>query len=418
MQLKTFFLLLLSFAAFLVLASCSPQQSAAAPTVNAASFPTAALVPATTTSTGASCRTISAEPTPEAGFSSFPAVSTGDYTRGPSNAPVTMIEYCDFQTPICLSMAAVASNLVYKHPDDLRFVFRPVPISALDKSQMAVDAALAADEQGHFWEMYDVLFQKNAEWANLSETDFESWLKKQASSIGLDASKFSAALNSPETESKARSMFEAAQSAGLQAVPLVLLNGKPQPLFTLDFNTMDRTISLIALGAKQFKSCPAFDIDPSKQYIATIRTDKGDIVIQLFPDKAPLAVNSFVFLAQNGWYNGVTFHRVIPGFVAQAGDPSGTGNGGPGYVFNDETDNGLQFDKPGVVGMANSGPNTNGSQFFITYTPQPALNGRYTIFGQVIQGMDVLQSLTPRDASQNPGAAPGDTIISVTIEVK
>ena len=297
-------------------------------------------------------------------------------------------------------------------------MFRPVPIAALDKSQMAVDAALAADEQGHFWEIYDVLFQKNSEWANLSETDFESWLDKQAVGIGLDEAKFSAALNSPETASKAKSMFDAANTSGLQAVPLVLLNGKPQPLFALDFNTLDSTISLIALGAKQFKSCPAFNIDPSKQYIATIHTDKGDILIQLFPDKAPLAVNSFVFLAQNGWYNGVTFHRVIPGFVAQAGDPSGTGNGGPGYVFNDETDNGLQFDKPGVVGMANSGPNTNGSQFFITYAPQPSLNGRYTIFGQVLQGMNVVESLTPRDASQNPGAAPGDQIISVTIEVK
>ncbi len=416
MRLKTSFLLLLSFSALVLLASCS-SQAAATPTANAVSSPTPTLIPAAT-SAGAGCTAINTIPTPEASSSNFPAVTATDFTRGPSNAPVTMIEYCDFQTPICLSMAAVASNLVYKHPKDLQFVFRPVPIAALDKSQMAVDAALAADEQGHFWEMYDVLFQKNAEWANLSETDFESWLDKQASSLGLDASKFSAALNSPETASKAKSMFDAANTAGLQAVPLVLLNGKPQPLFQLDFNTMDSTISLIALGARQFKSCPAFNIDPSKQYLVTIHTEKGDIVIQLFPDKAPLAVNSFVFLAQNGWYNGVTFHRVIPGFVAQAGDPSGTGNGGPGYVFNDETNNGLQFDKPGVVGMANSGPNTNGSQFFITYAPQPGLDGRYTIFGQVLQGMNVVESLTPRDASKDPGAAPGDEIISVNIEVK
>lgn len=417
MPLKTYFFLLLSFSSLLLLSSCSSQQ-AETPTSNAVSSPTPTLVPATATVSTSGCTAINTIPTPNASSSSFPAVTTADYTRGPSDAPVTMIEYCDFQTPICLSMAAVASNLVYKHPKDLQFVFRPVPISTLDKSQMAVDAALAADEQGHFWEMYDVLFQKNSEWANLSQTDFESWLNKQAAGIGLDASKFSAVLNNPETASKAKSKFDAAHTAGLQAVPLVLFNDKPQPLFALDFNTLDSTVGLIALGARQFKSCPAFNTDASKQYIATVHTEKGDIVIQLFPDKAPLAVNSFVFLAQNGWYNGVTFHRVIPGFVAQAGDPSGTGNGGPGYVFNDETSSGLQFDKPGVVGMANSGQNTNGSQFFITYAPQPSLNGRYTIFGQVLQGMNVVESLTPRDASQTPGAAPGDKIISVTIEVK
>ncbi|MCL4529020.1 MAG: thioredoxin domain-containing protein [Chloroflexi bacterium] len=149
MRLKTSFFLLLSFSALLLLASCS-SQTAATPTANTVSPPTPTLIPATATSTGAGCTEINTAPTPEASSSNFPAVTATDFTRGPSNAPVTMIEYCDFQTPICLSMAAVASNLVYKHPNDLQFVFRPVPIAALDKSQMAVDAALAADEQGHF----------------------------------------------------------------------------------------------------------------------------------------------------------------------------------------------------------------------------------------------------------------------------
>ena len=117
-------------------------------------------------------------------------------------------------------------------------------------------------------------------------------------------------------------------------------------------------------------------------------------MIQLYADQAPLAVNSFVFLAKQGWFDGVTFHRVIPGFVAQTGDPSGTGKGGPGYFFKNEVSD-LRYDKPGVVGMANSGPDTNGSQFFITYAPQPSLDGSYTIFGQVIQGMDVVENLTP-----------------------
>jgi cyclophilin family peptidyl-prolyl cis-trans isomerase len=263
-----------------------------------------------------------------------------------------------------------------------------------------------------------VLFQRNEEWSNLSAGDFKAWLNQQAIGLGLDGARFEAALTSPETATTAGSMFEAAQSAGLQSVPLVLINGKPEPLFAIDYPTLDSTISLIALGTRQFKSCPAFSLDASKQYLATIHTEKGDIVIQLYADKAPLAVNSFIFLARNGWFDGVTFHRVLPGFVAQAGDPSGTGRGGPGYVFRNEVSPDLKYDRPGMVGMANSGPDTNGSQFFITYAPAAQLDGQYTIFGQVIQGMDVVESLTPRDPAQAANLPPGDKILGVTIEEK
>jgi cyclophilin family peptidyl-prolyl cis-trans isomerase len=158
-------------------------------------------------------------------------------------------------------------------------------------------------------------------------------------------------------------------------------------------------------------------INPTKQYIATLHTEKGDIVIELAADKAPLAVNSFIFLARNGWFDNVTFHRVIPGFVAQAGDPSGTGYGTPGYAFKNEISN-LKFDAPGVVGMANAGADSNGSQFFITYSSQPTLDGKYTVFGHVIQGLDVATSLTPRDPSQSGDLPTGDKILSVTIEEK
>ena len=142
----------------------------------------------------------------------------------------------------------------------------------------------------------------------------------------------------------------------------------------------------------------------------------GDFVIQLFPAKAPITVNSFVFLARQGFYNGVTFHRVLEGFMAQGGDPTGTGQGGPGYQFVNETSN-LTFDKAGVVAMANSGPNTNGSQFFITFAPQPQLNGGYTIFGQVVSGMDVVNAIRPRNPDQNP-TFQGDVMESVTITEK
>ena len=195
-----------------------------------------------------------------------------------------------------------------------------------------------------------------------------------------------------------RSMYDAAKKLSIPAVPLVLINGALQPSYILDYQSMSDAVGLIALGKKQFTQCPSFSVDPKKQYIATLHTEKGDIVIQLFPDKAPLAVNSFVFLARQGWFDGVTFHRVIPGFMAQAGDPSGTGRGNPGYFFKNEISD-LKFDKPGMVGMANSGSDTNGSQFFITFAPAPHLDGGYTIFGQVLSGLDVAEKLTPRDPS-------------------
>ena len=159
---------------------------------------------------------------------------------------------------------------------------------------------------------------------------------------------------------------------------------------------------------------PEMSIDTNVQYFATVKmATGGEFVIQLYPDKAPITVNSFVFLAREGFFNGITFHRVIEGFMAQGGDPTGTGMGGPGYQFVNE-DSDLTFDKEGVVAMANAGRDTNGSQFFITFGPQEFLNGGYTIFGQVVEGMDVVHGITRRDPMANPGFE-GDAIESVTI---
>jgi len=164
----------------------------------------------------------------------------------------------------------------------------------------------------------------------------------------------------------------------------------------------------------QYSAYPPMTIDAGKEYFALVKMENGDeFTIQLFPDKAPKTVNSFVFLAREGYFNGVTFHRVLDGFMAQGGDPTGTGMGGPGYEFENE-DSDLTFDKEGVVAMANAGPDTNGSQFFITFGPTPQLNGGYTIFGQVIEGMDVVNAITRRDPDTNPSFA-GDAIESITI---
>lgn len=166
--------------------------------------------------------------------------------------------------------------------------------------------------------------------------------------------------------------------------------------------------------AKQWSTPPAMQIDPKKNYKAHMETDNGTMVIELFADKTPNTVNSFVFLSREGFYNDVIFHRVIANFMVQGGDPTGTGMGGPGYKYGDEFHPDLKHDKQGILSMANAGPGTNGSQFFITHGPTPHLNNKHSVFGQVIEGLDVLMSIPPRDPG-NPNA-PAVKIISVTIE--
>ena len=156
---------------------------------------------------------------------------------------------------------------------------------------------------------------------------------------------------------------------------------------------------------KTYSTPPPMTIDTSKQYTATIETEKGDLVLELFAGDVPITVNNFVFLARDGFYDGLTFHRVVPGFMAQGGDPEGNRNGGPGYTFADEFTEHTHV--TGALSMANSGSNTNGSQFFITYAPQPHLDGKHSVFGQLVEGMDVLEKI------EN-----GDTMIRITIEEK
>jgi peptidyl-prolyl cis-trans isomerase B (cyclophilin B) len=156
-------------------------------------------------------------------------------------------------------------------------------------------------------------------------------------------------------------------------------------------------------GPKTYSAPPAMIIDTGKQYTATIETEKGDLVLELFASDVPITVNNFVFLARDGFYDGTTFHRVVPGFVAQGGDPTGTGAGTPGYRFDDEITEHTHV--TGALSMANSGANTNGCQFFITYAPQHHLDGKHSVFGQLIEGMDVLESIEQ-----------GDVINRITIE--
>ena len=157
--------------------------------------------------------------------------------------------------------------------------------------------------------------------------------------------------------------------------------------------------------SKQYDNPPAMQIDPAKSYTVNMETNKGTIMIALYPKYAPVTVNNFTFLANDGYYDGVVFHRVISNFMIQGGDPTGTGRGGPGYKFQDEFNgNPLRHDGPGVLSMANAGPGTNGSQFFITHSAQPHLDNRHTVFGKVTSGQDVVN-----------GIRQGDVLTKVTI---
>jgi cyclophilin family peptidyl-prolyl cis-trans isomerase len=308
------------------------------------------------------------------------------------------------------------AQLEANYKDQLQVAYRHYPLKDIhDKALLATQGAEAAGLQGKFWEMHDLLFERQQEWAGFSEDQFEEWLIEQADKLDLDVDQFQTDLNSSGLVQLAEQAHEYNYSIGMPGTPFLVINGLPYG-GPRDYGNLDAVVKTILLEQYQYDECPPMDIDPEVKYLATLNTEKGEIVIELYADKAPMAVNNFIFLARQGWYDDITFHRVIPGFVAQGGDPSGTGLGSPGYAFENEVSDDLVFDGPGIVAMANSGPDTNGSQFFITYAATPQLNGSYTIFGRVIAGMDVVEQLSPRDPRESMDLPPGDQILSVTIE--
>lgn len=309
------------------------------------------------------------------------------------------------------------AQLLTEYPQDLRFVYRHFPLLSIhDKAALAAQASEAAGAQGEFWAMHDILFEYQLEWATLSVEQFHDWLLAKAEEVKLDITSFEADLNSTPIVELAQSAWEEGQTLGIPYTPFLVVNGQAWSRdVPPSFENLSVVIKLIKLEDRQFDYCPPMTIDSTKQYFAILHTEKGDITLELYPQVAPLAVNSFIFLARHGWYDGVTFHRVIPGFVAQAGDPSATGFGSPGYAFDNEISADLRFDQAGILGMANAGPGSNGSQFYITLGAASNLDGKYTIFGRVIAGMDVLERISPRYPQPGVTLPPGDVILSVNI---
>jgi cyclophilin family peptidyl-prolyl cis-trans isomerase len=324
------------------------------------------------------------------------------------------------------------SRLEDEYGDDVRFVFRHFPLTNIhDKALITSEAAEAAGAQGAFWEMYKRLFEGQREWSTASITETRAILVDYAAELGLDAEQLADALEKGSYRDKVMESYNQAAALGMPGTPTFFIN-RQYFQAPLSYFYLDAFVQLELLADRQYDAAPEMVIDPEKQYTATIKTAKGDIVVQLEAAKAPQTVNNFVFLAREGWYDGVTFFRVLPEFVAQAGDPTNTGIGGPGYQFADEFSPDLKHDSAGVLSMANAGPDTNGSQFFITYGPAPWLDAYdennelrdcqqqevscHAVFGHVVEGLEVLQALSPRDPSQNPELPPGDQIITIEIE--
>lgn len=401
----------------LALSACAapPQQTPVA--IPLPTFPaTATFAPQ---SPAAQCRRVSAQPTPDSSATSnFPRAGEWDYDHllGPKMPPVIITVYSDFACPTCAALADVLLRLAAEYPQQVQLVYRHFPIlTAYPNSGTAVAAAEAAHQQRKFWEMHNALFTNQAEWTKMDEAALGRFLISLAEQLGLDSNQFESDLNSSVIREIPQKAFESGLEIGLPGAPLLLINGQ---IYTgpVNYSSLHYIVGLIALGERQFSWCPGMEIDPAQRYFATLQTEKGEVVLRLYADQAPATVNNFIFLARNGWYENITFHRVIPGFVAQTGDPSGTGSGNPGYFLSYEVTPGLSFDRAGLVGMANNGPDTSGSQFFITLAPAPHLDGNYTLFGEVVNGLEVLAQLAPRDPLPGQYAPPGDRLIGVVIE--
>jgi cyclophilin family peptidyl-prolyl cis-trans isomerase/protein-disulfide isomerase len=397
------------FLSLLLASSCRPAPATVVPKVT---IPPNIIIP-----TPASCTSIVTEPTPGPEVPSvFPPVTYQDHVRGAESPVFTVTDYIDYQDPRSALFAQAVEELLKENPDEVRVVSRVFPlVNVNDKAAIAAQAAEAAAEQNKFWEVHDLLFAQQENWINLSAADFEKWLIAQAATLGMDVDQFKSDLKRDDIVAKVNQAWEDGQKMGLPGTPLILINGQiyggPR-----DYNSLNDILQLIVLGKRQFTSCPPVTVQVDKQYIATLHTEKGDIIVQLFANKAPYTVNSFLFLAKHGWYDNITFHRVIPDLFAQTGDPSGTGKGNPGYYIVTEFDPALKFNKPGMVAMVNSGPDTSGSQFFITYAPTAQFDGKYTIFAEVLSGMDVLKLLTPRDPQPGSDTPAGDKLLNITIE--
>ena len=344
-------------------------------------------------------------------YPGLPEVSEDDYTVGPDDAILTFLEYSEPQCPYCAQLEPILTAFQAMYPDDVRLVFRFRPFSAdfHDKSIIASQAMVAAGIQGKFTELKNFLFERQYQdaeseasmpetdfWAGLPAEDFDAWLEDQVPALGIDAGQLLADMYSDEVIAKVQQFKDEADELGINGTPYLFING-------YQWRESSRSIELFTIYLKLLKNqenemdaCPPTIIDENKTYTATISTTQGDIVAELYPDKAPYAVNSFVFLADEGWYNDLPILALATENFILSGDPTGTVYGGAGYAYLDEESD-LTFDEPGMLSVYSIGPGygLNGSVFFINKDTRT--DNERTIFGKVIEGLDILDKFEIQD---------------------
>ena len=363
-------------------------------------------------------------------YPSLPPVTADDYSVGPENAVLTFIVYTDPQCPYCAQLDPVLDQFQALYPNDVRVVIRlrPFPESFHDKSFLASRAMVAAGLQGKFDEFRKFIFERQYQdtsdtteaampatdfWSGLAPADFEGWLKSQVPALGIDADKLVADMKSDAVIAKVQAYSDAADKIGITGTPTLMINGYQWPENQRGIEIFSIYLRLLKNKDKEFQSCAPTVIDATKKYTATISTTQGDIKVELYPDKAPVAVNSFVYLAQQGWYDNLPI--ISSSDFILSGDPSDTGYGGAGYAYLDELSD-LTFDQPGMLAVYSVWPGygTNGSMFFINKAALTNQSNR-TIFGKVTEGLDILSKFTVRD---NIFTDVVDKVLSVKVTVQ
>jgi peptidylprolyl isomerase len=361
-------------------------------------------------------------PTPELVPYKAPAntpfsVVPGEPQLGPDDALITIIAYLDLGCADCTAIIRGLQGLSEAYPDEVRIVWRHLPGDP--NASLAAEALEAAAAQGGndaFWKYLDVLADHQPDWHTTPTDELVPELGTLADLADLDGAALTEALNDRKYKPQIDASLSGAGQIGIPRAPMLFFNDLPvpQPPTAVEDFSLITEVVLIRL---KYAAPPPMVIDPAKDYSAWIVTEKGTMALDLFADLAPVTVNNFAYLACVGYYDNLTWHRVVAGQIAQAGDPTGLGVGGPGYTVIDEfAGSGLRFDRAGWLSMAHtSQPNSAGGQFFITVSSAEHLNGAFTIFGEVVSGMDVAQSLTPRDPQTAPPDQRGDALETIVV---
>ncbi|NPA06574.1 MAG: thioredoxin domain-containing protein [Chloroflexi bacterium] len=403
----------LIWALALGMAACQAQVAPGSPSLPSPTVArTPSLVAPSPTPPYVPCQVVAAPTPAEKG----PLLPT-DHFRGDANAAVWVVVYGDFQSPAYAAMAQRLERLRQERPREIAWVFRAYPLVPVhDKALLAVQIAEAAGWQGAFWPMHDVLVQQWDAWHALPVDAFWDWVLSQARALGLDAERLRRDATSPEAERLAREAWERGRAAGLVSVPILFINGE---LYTgpHDEASLRAVLALEALSARMVTACPPRRPPEQLPTAAVFATDRGRFRVALLPEQNPDGVNSFVFLAERGWYDDTPVYRVIPGQAVYLGDPSGTGMGHAGFLFA-AAPTSPDPEGPGWVVLDWVSPGMVDGRLAIRLgtTSPPALRGA-PVIGRVVEGLDILQRL-PEWRPEDPNGPPPLYVYRIELDTR